>query len=170
MEGCFSDIILKYMKLWALSDPHLAFGVPNKSMEAFGETWKKYPERIEAHWRAQVAESDLVVVPGDISWGMRIEEALVDLEWLERLPGTKIILRGNHDYWWPTSKKLKEILPPSIQFIHNNALLFGEVAIGGARLWDTPEYSFNDLIHFQENPRARPKPPQEKLKQKSTRA
>jgi hypothetical protein len=157
------------MKLWALSDPHLAFGVPNKSMEAFGEKWKDYPERIERQWRAVVAEEDIVLVPGDISWGLRLEEALVDLEWLGRLPGTKIILRGNHDYWWPSAKKLKEILPPSIRFIQNNALLLGDVAIGGSRLWDTSEYSFNDVIHFQENPRAKAKVPQEEKAEEDER-
>ena len=144
-------------RIWALSDPHLAFGVPAKSMEAFGEKWKDYATRIETHWRDKVGGDDLVLVPGDISWAMRLDEALIDLEWIDRLPGIKVILRGNHDYWWPSSKKLEEILPKSIRFIHNNALIFDGVAIGGARLWDTPEYSFNDLIHFQENPRARPK-------------
>ncbi len=152
--------------IWALSDLHLAFGVPSKSMETFGEKWKDYSARIEKHWQELIGEGDLVLLPGDISWGMRMEEALVDLEWIDRLPGTKVILRGNHDYWWPSSKKLEEMLPKSIKFIHNNALVFEDVAIGGARLWETAEYSFNDVIHFQENPRAKVKTIEELEKKK----
>jgi predicted phosphohydrolase len=140
------------MTVWALSDPHLAFGVPSKTMEAFGPLWKDYPARIEGAWRERVSSEDLVLIPGDISWAMDLKEALVDLEWIHRLPGTKVILKGNHDYWWPSSSKLVQALPPSILFVHNNALLWNEVAIGGTRLWDSSEYRFDEIIHFQKNP------------------
>ena len=143
------------MTIWALSDPHLALSTPDKDMSFFGPAWEGYTEKIEKQWRALVSNDDLVLVPGDISWAMKLEQALIDLEWIDRLPGKKIILKGNHDYWWPSSKKLREALPPSIDFIHNNAITWNDVTIGGARLWDTAEYSFNEFIEFQENPKER---------------
>jgi predicted phosphohydrolase len=145
------------MTIWAISDLHLAFSVPEKSMEAFGPSWKDYAAKIQMHWQRLVSPEDLVLIAGDISWAMRLEEALKDLLWIEALPGKKIILRGNHDYWWQSPAKMAKVMPPSIQFLQNNALKWNNVAIGGSRLWDTPEYHFNDYIEFQENPRARPK-------------
>lgn len=135
-------------------------------MEAFGPAWKEYAEKIAANWKRLVAPDDLVLLPGDISWAMKLEDALVDLQWIDQLPGEKIILRGNHDYWWSSSSKLAKIMPKSIRFIHNNAHKWNDVAIGGSRLWDTPEYSFNSYITFQENPLARKKTEEEKLKEK----
>lgn len=154
------------MTIWALSDPHLAFGVPEKTMEAFGPAWKHYAENIAARWKEKVADEDLVLIPGDISWAKTTEEALVDLKWIDALPGTKVILRGNHDYWWPSNAKLTQLLPPSILFIHNTALVWNGVAIGGSRLWDTSEYSFNTYIQFEPNPRARVKTAEELSRQK----
>lgn len=149
------------MSVWALSDPHLAFGVPSKTMEAFGPSWKQYAEKIQAHWKKLIGPDDLVLLPGDISWAMTLDVALVDLCWIDALPGTKVILRGNHDYWWSSASKLAKAMPPSIHFIHNNIFLWNGIAIGGSRLWDTPEYSFNKFVEFQENPRARIKTPEE---------
>lgn len=143
------------MSVWAISDPHLAFGVPEKTMEAFGPAWKNYADKIKTNWEKQISAEDLVLIPGDISWGMHIEQALIDLQWIDALPGTKVILKGNHDYWWSSSKKLSQVMPPSIHFIHNNVFNWNEISIGGSRLWDTPEYSFEPFIHFQENPKAR---------------
>lgn len=143
------------MTIWALSDPHLAFSVPSKTMEDFGPSWEKYTDKIQSHWNALIAPSDLVLIPGDISWAMRLDEALIDLKWIDALAGTKLILKGNHDYWWESSKKLTQVMPPSIHFIHNNTFLWNKVAIGGSRLWDSPEYSFNSFVQFQENPKAR---------------
>lgn len=154
------------MSVWALSDPHLAFGVPEKTMEAFGPSWIKYAERIEANWKKQIAKDDLVLIPGDISWAMRLEEALVDLRWIDALPGTKVILRGNHDYWWSSPAKMLKVMPSSIHIIHNNIYIWNEIAIGGSRLWDTPEYTFHGFIEFQENPRARVKTVEELAKEK----
>ncbi len=109
-------------------------------MDLFG--WTDHPKRVEAAWRERITPKDLVLIAGDISWAMRPEEAMADLKWIDNLPGTKVMIRGNHDYWWPSMKKLKEILPPSIHAIHNNAFLWNAIAIGGSRLWDTPEYRF----------------------------
>lgn len=143
------------MTVYALSDPHLSFGVSNKSMEIFGPLWKDYTGKMEENWRACVKEEDLVLLPGDISWALRLEDALADLNWIAALPGTKLILRGNHDYWWTSPKKMKEVMPPSIHFIQNDVFNWNGISFGGARLWDTEEFNFNAYIDFQENPKAK---------------
>lgn len=137
------------MTVWAIADLHLAKSIPSKSMEVFGPQWEKYMDRMEHHWRALIAPDDLVLLPGDISWAIRLEEARDDLEWIHALPGTKVMIRGNHDYWWSSGKKLRQHLPPSIHYIHNTAFHWHDVAIAGTRLWDTPEYQFGAYVHFQ---------------------
>lgn len=124
-------------------------------MEVFGPEWKNYTDKIQQFWKEVVSDHDLVLVPGDISWALKLDDAMTDLQWIDHLPGKKVILRGNHDLWWPSASKLRTALPPSIDFIHNNALDCKDVTIGGARLWDTDEYEFSQYIHFRENPRAR---------------
>lgn len=153
------------MKIWAIADLHLSFGVPSKSMEVFGPSWENYQEKIRAAWKALVKPEDLVLIAGDISWAVHLEDALVDLKWIDALPGTKVILKGNHDFWWSSTSKLKKIMPPSIHFIYNNALEWHGVALGGTRLWDTPEYSYEEWIEFQYNPRVRQKTPEELARQ-----
>ncbi|MDN3505649.1 MAG: metallophosphoesterase [Simkaniaceae bacterium] len=145
------------MTVWVLADLHLAFGNPKKSMEVFGPVWKDYPKRIQENWERVVGPDDLVLIPGDISWAMKPEEALKDLDFIDQLPGEKLIIRGNHDYWWPSASKLKGLLPPSIHFVQNNAFDWKDCSFGGARLWDTHEYSFADVIEFVENPREKKK-------------
>lgn len=142
------------MAIWAIADLHLSFGVPNKAMDVFGSEWIDYANKIEKNWRAQISPDDLVLIAGDISWAMHPEEAVPDLKWIHKLPGTKVILRGNHDYWWTSLSKLEKILPSSIHLIQNNAFFWNDFAIAGARLWDTSEYSFGDYIDFQPNARA----------------
>jgi len=142
------------MKVWALADLHLSFSVPEKSMEFFGPVWKDYADKIAAHWKKEIAPDDLVLIAGDISWAMRWEQALIDLNWIAALPGKKVLLRGNHDYWWGSFKKMSENLPPSLYLIQNNSLSFDGISIGGARLWDSNEYSFGNYIEYVENPRA----------------
>lgn len=151
------------MTVWALSDPHLSFGTPDKSMEAFGAAWEDFTGKMKQNWEAVIRDDDLVLIPGDISWAMNTEQALPDLEWIDALPGQKVILKGNHDYWWPSNAKLAKILPPSIAFINNTAYTWHDVTIGGVRLWDTVEYNFNPYIIFKENSRVKPvKPDPEK--------
>lgn len=124
-------------RLFALSDPHLSLsGV--KPMDVFGPRWGNHVARLETNWLATVEPDDLVLVPGDISWGMRMADALPDLEWLANLPGRKVLLRGNHDYWWQSLNKLQALRLPNTYFIQNNHLLLDGVAIGGTRLWDFP--------------------------------
>ena len=143
------------MQIFAISDPHLSLSTPDKNMQDFGDTWKDYQEKIKINWEKNITDNDLVLIPGDISWAIKLKDALIDLEWLHDLPGKKVIIRGNHDYWWPSASKLKEALPPSISFIQNSALSFGDVSIAGSRLWDTTEYNFNDYINFVYNPKER---------------
>ena len=137
------------MRVFAIGDLHLSFGVPNKKMDVFGPDWEDHAHKIETHWRRSIHPEDLVLVPGDISWAMRLEEAVVDLQWIDALPGTKVLLKGNHDYWWGSLKKIASVLPPSIHLIQNQAFHWKEIAIGGARLWDTPEYAFGAWVEMQ---------------------
>jgi len=139
--------------IWALGDLHLSFGVPDKAMDPFGSQWVGHPEKIRLHWLELVAPDDLILIPGDISWAMHAEDAIPDLKWIDALPGTKVMLRGNHDYWWTSISKVEKILPPSIHVVQNNVFLWNDVAIGGARLWDTPEYSFGRFIEYKANSR-----------------
>lgn len=154
------------MSIWAIADLHLAFGAPEKTMEVFGSDWKDYANRIESHWNEVIKPDDLVLIPGDISWASKLEDALVDLKWIDKLPGTKVILKGNHDYWWPSNKKLQENLPPSIHFIHNTTFNWKGVTIGGTRLWETEEFYFDPYIIFQENPLEKSKTDAERLEEK----
>ncbi len=141
------------MAIWAIADLHLSFGVPNKQMDIFGSHWKGYTEKIEKHWRSSIAPEDLILIPGDISWALQVEEAQPDLEWIDRLPGTKVLIKGNHDYWWHSLSKLKSILPRSCHFIQNNSWTWQDVSIAGTRLWDVPGLNFNDIIDFKMNGR-----------------
>ncbi len=138
------------MAIWAIADLHLSFGVPDKAMDVFGPRWHRHAERVKENWLAKISEDDLVLIAGDISWAKATADALPDLTWIHELPGTKVMIRGNHDYWWDSLKKLKEILPPSIHVIQNNAFEWQDVSIGGCRLWDTAEYSYDDDVEYME--------------------
>lgn len=140
------------MKIWAIADLHLAISTPQKTMEVFGPAWTDYHERIRKNWEAAVGADDLVLLPGDITWAHHIDEAVIDFHWIDELPGTKVMCKGNHDYWWVSNNKLEQALPPSIHFVHNSVYNFGDVTIGGTRLWDTPEYNFEKYIDFVKTP------------------
>lgn len=135
--------------VFAIGDLHLSFGVKNKEMDLFGPLWKNHAEKIQKAWDATVSPDDIVLVPGDLSWAMRLEDALLDFNWLDERPGTKVLIKGNHDYWWGSLAKLKKSLPQSIHIIQNDALLIDGIAIGGARLWDTSEYGFSSIIDMK---------------------
>jgi len=122
-------------------------------MDLFGENWENHHEKIASSWDASIAQDDLVLIAGDISWAMRLKEALPDLEWIDQRPGTKVLVRGNHDYWWESLKKVREALPKSIHVIQNDCLTIGDVAIAGTRLWESAEFSFDELIDFTPGPK-----------------
>ncbi len=125
------------MALFVISDPHLSFGV-DKPMNIF-EGWGNYEKRLAENWTGSVGPSDSVVIPGDISWGLDINETLPDLRFIDELPGTKYILKGNHDLWWPTMKKLTAFLEEngisSIIPVFRNAYETEGVAVCGTRSW-----------------------------------
>ena len=125
------------MKVWAIGDLHLS-GASPKPMEKFGEQWKNHDEKISAAWRDMVAVDDLVVVAGDTSWAMKLQEAIIDLEWLAQLPGSKVLIKGNHDYWWSSLSKMRSIAPESVEFIHNSAVRVNDVVVAGTRGWMLP--------------------------------
>lgn len=132
------------MALYALSDTHLSHAV-DKPMDIFGNRWKDHTERLKYFWEKKITDQDTVVLPGDISWGMTLEEALPDLLFLEKLPGRKIIGKGNHDYWWVTLAKIKKALEQhgasSIELLYNNAFAYEDYALCGSRGWFTENAS-----------------------------
>lgn len=124
-------------RLFALSDPHLSL-TADKPMDVFGPRWENHVEHLRRNWLETVGGGDIVLVPGDISWGMRLGDARADLEWLCALPGEKVLLRGNHDYWWQSISKMEALGLPGLHFLQNNCVRFGELAVAGTRLWDFP--------------------------------
>jgi len=125
------------MSLFALGDTHLSLKA-NKPMDVFSG-WNDYVPRLEKNWRAIVKEEDTVVLAGDISWAMRLSETEEDFAFIESLPGKKIIMKGNHDYWWETKTKMeaffKENSFNSIEILFNNAFKIGDFCVCGTRGW-----------------------------------
>ena len=125
-------------RIFAIADLHLSLSVENKAMDVFGSGWANHVARLREGWQDTVGEEDLVLIPGDISWGLRPEEARADLAFVHELKGAKILLRGNHDFWWTGYSKVQSMLPPSLRAVQNNALVWNDAVIGGTRGWNTP--------------------------------
>ena len=125
------------MDIYAIGDLHLPGG-ENKPMNVFGPHWEGHFDRIRQDWLSKVREEDAVLIPGDISWAMQVENALPDLAAIGSLPGAKVILRGNHDYWWCGISRLREILPRGMYAVQNDAMLLDGVAFCGTRGWTLP--------------------------------
>jgi len=144
------------MRVFALSDPHLSLGTPGKAMDRFGPQWVGHAARMAAAWDAAVSPEDLVLVPGDISWARDLDGVKPDLEWLAQRPGLKLLGKGNHEHWWPGSRRrLEAALPPGVRALSGDAVRIGEVAVCGTRLWDLPGVSYHDLIVWQGEPISR---------------
>ena len=126
------------MKIFAISDLHLSNSC-DKPMDIFGGNWEGYTEKIIENWNSKVSNDDIVLIAGDISWAMKLEEVSADLEWIDKLPGKKIIIKGNHEYWWKSISSVREILPSSIMAIQNDAIKIGDVIFCGTRGWTVPE-------------------------------
>jgi predicted phosphohydrolase len=124
-------------RLFALADLHLSLA-GLKPMDLFGELWRDHPARMARAWDATVAAEDSVLLPGDISWARNAEEAKPDMEWLAQRPGRKLLLRGNHDSWWSSLAKVRRLLPPGCEPLHNNSFRAGGWVIVGARGWTAP--------------------------------
>lgn len=126
------------MALFTIADLHLSLSA-DKPMDIFGAAWFNHTERLENLWRGNIGEDDTVVIPGDISWGMKLDGAAEDLRFIDALPGKKIIGKGNHDYWWGTLSKLnrfkEELGISSIEFLFNNAFRVDGKIVCGTRGW-----------------------------------
>lgn len=141
--------MLKYsrMKVFAIGDLHLS-GMNPKPMDVFGTGWENHFGKIKEDWSAQVDDGDVVLICGDISWGITFEEGLYDLNSLKELKGKKVFIRGNHDYWWSGITKLRRAAPDdSFYFLQNDCVKFGNVIICGSRGWTcpgSPDYTEQD--------------------------
>ncbi|MCD8180589.1 MAG: metallophosphoesterase [Firmicutes bacterium] len=131
------------MALYTISDLHLPLGI-DKPMDKFGKNWENYVERLAENWQSRVGDNDTVVLPGDFSWATYLEQSVKDFEYLHRLNGKKILLKGNHDYWWTTMNKLREFTAlrgfDDVEFLQNNSFRYGDIAICGTRGWINPSW------------------------------
>ena len=128
------------MRIFAIGDLHLPGG-DDKPMEVFGAHWEGHWDKIRADWRQRVEPQDIVLIPGDISWAMYLDNAIPDLRSIGELPGRKILLRGNHDYWWGAITRVRDILPPGMFALQNDALVMDGIAFCGSRGWTNPQGS-----------------------------
>lgn len=147
------------MRIFAIADVHLSFSKPvdplrwdnvetYKPMDVFGEEWREHYRKIYYNWINTVSDEDLVLLPGDISWAMKLGEARHDLGFLGLLPGTVVCIAGNHDYWWQSLSQVRAALPPNVRVIQNDHLFFKNVAVCGSRGWVCPgadDFSQEDL-------------------------
>ncbi|MCI8868942.1 MAG: serine/threonine protein phosphatase [Lawsonibacter sp.] len=125
------------MALYAIGDTHLSLG-SDKPMDVFGGGWSGYVDKLREGFASLTGE-DTVVLCGDLSWGMSLEEARADFAFLDALPGRKLLLKGNHDYWWTTASKMKRFFADNgwntLELLHNNCHFYGETALCGTRGW-----------------------------------
>ncbi|MBI3948767.1 MAG: metallophosphoesterase [Armatimonadetes bacterium] len=138
------------MSLYAIADLHLSSS-GEKPMDIFGAHWAGHADKIRARWMEVVSPEDTVLIPGDISWAMRFEEAIPDLEWIAALPGTKVMVRGNHDYWWSSKRpaaRLQAMIPPSLVPLHKTAHVVEQdgrrIGVAGTRGWVVPPATPHD--------------------------
>lgn len=130
------------MHIYAIADLHLSGEPASKPMDKFGVHWADHKEKVKNNWLNTVQPEDYVIIAGDISWAMTLAEAAVDLEWVAQLPGHKILLRGNHDYWWASISKMRNTYPDFI-FLQNDSTILEtpegqKIAICGTRGWLLP--------------------------------
>ena len=127
------------MSLFAIADLHLAMdpSIEDKSMDMFGGPWVDHTERLRSIWLRLISEEDTVLIPGDISWALKIEEAVADFNWLRALPGKKVIMKGNHDLWWSSRKKMEGLFPDFF-FLQNNCYEGENFVLAGSRGWILP--------------------------------
>lgn len=124
-------------KVFAIADTHLSF-TSDKPMGVFGDAWNNHAEKLAVAWREEVSESDTVIVAGDISWALKSDDALSDLEYLHELPGQKLLIRGNHDLWWQSVTRLNRLYD-DMRFLQNDSVFYDDgKAICGSRGWGLP--------------------------------
>lgn len=135
------------MKIFAISDLHIST-TTEKPMDVFGGAWIDYLDKIYADWGKKVKDEDVVLIGGDISWAMDLDDAVKDISTFASLKGKKILIRGNHDYWWKSIGKVRDALPENIIALQNDAVKIGNTIICGSRLWSvpgSPDFDENDL-------------------------
>ena len=144
------------MPIYAIADLHLSFP-QNKPMDIFGNNWENHAEKIKNNWLNKVKQSDYVIIPGDFSWAMYLEETKKDFDYLNNLPGKKILLRGNHDYWWNTLTKMNKFMQENkfdnIDFLYNNSYLVEDKIIVGTRGWNVLDTENDSKMIKRENAR-----------------
>ena len=131
-----------YMKIYSISDLHLSLTC-DKPMNIFGPVWEGYWEKIKEDWQSKVSRDDIVLIAGDISWAMKLEDAVCDIKEIDKLPGKKIFIRGNHDYWWKSLTAIRNMFPEDCFVIQNDSLKIKNIVFCGTRGWTVPE---NDSI------------------------
>ena len=138
------------MKIFAISDLHLSIN-SNKPMDIFGPVWENYLDTVKNDWREKVSDDDIVLLAGDFSWAMKLEDAVPDMEYLSSLPGKKIIIRGNHDYWWNAIGKVRSVLPSGFYALQNDAIKIGHYIFCGTRGWtfDDDKMLNRELIRLE---------------------
>ena len=125
------------MKIYAISDLHISTNT-DKPMDVFGGNWVGYLDKIKADWQEKVSADDIVLISGDISWAMNIEDAKPDLDFFKDLNGKKIFIKGNHDFWWSGIGKVRDIMPENCFALQNDSIRFDGVVICGSRGWAVP--------------------------------
>lgn len=134
--------------IYAIADLHLDH-TGKKSMEVFGKAWENYQGKIKDYWENVICDDDLVLIPGDISWAMKLEDALKDLNLIESLPGQKILMKGNHDYWWQSLLKINSCQFKTLRFLQNTAYQFGCVGIAGTRAWSNTDLEHEKITEHE---------------------
>lgn len=143
MRAKFVYGIMPYMKIFAISDLHLSINNP-KPMDIFGGAWENYLEKIVKNWKKAVLDEDVVLIAGDISWAMNFENAKPDLEFLHTLPGKKIMIRGNHDYWWKSITQMRRAFPPTVMAVQNDFIRINNLLVCGTRGWTVADEQSTD--------------------------
>lgn len=134
------------MKIWAIADLHLP-GERNKTMNQFGAVWANHPAKIVNNWRTIIDEDDIVLIAGDVTWATKFDSITADLNLISALPGRqKILIRGNHDYWWKNHKKIFKSLPNRIKCLCGNAIKIEDQIICGTRGWISPSDPCSDPL------------------------
>ncbi len=126
------------MHIFAIGDLHLSGNPPAKPMEIFGEHWRDHKNKITNKWISKITNEDYVIICGDISWAISLEDAAYDLDWLAQMPGHKLLLRGNHDYWWTSLSKMQQRYGNQFEFLQNDCIMINDIAICGTRGWLLP--------------------------------
>src|ERR1700761_6638030 len=129
------------MRIFAIGDMHLAGGT-GKTMDRFGDHWIDHDRKIFSAWERLGQNDDLLLIVGDTSWAMRIDDAMVDLSRIGNMRGRKLMLKGNHDYWWESLTKMRRIVNPTIDFLHGSSVIINRIAIAGTRGWMCPNDTY----------------------------